>query len=77
MNWFLVLLFWNPAIQAFDVSDGWYPMPYATETICDMKLDYVKMYLPSYTADIEHEISCVQAPSMKAAIATAKEIANE
>lgn len=66
--WFLVLLFWNPVIQSYDVADGWYPMPYATETICEIKLDFVKMYLPQYTPDMEHVVECVEATGMNDAI---------
>ena len=73
MNWYLVLLFWNPAIQDFDVADGFWPLPFASETICEMRLDYVEMYLPSYTADIEHVVDCIQANDMYEAIRKAQE----
>lgn len=73
MNWFLVILFMNPAIQSYDVADGWYPLPYASEMICDMKLDFMNMYLTG----TKHIVECVQAPGMWAAIATMKEHVNE
>lgn len=75
--WFLVLLFWNPTLQIYDVSDGWYPIPYMTETICEMKRDYVKMYIPNYSAGMKHVVECIPAPDMWTAIATAKEAAND
>lgn len=78
MNWFLVLLFWNPAVQSYDVADGWYPIPYATEVICDMKRDYVSMYLPALgTAEKPHMVGCVPATDMWSAIAKAKDVVNE
>lgn len=73
MSWFLVLLFWNPAIQEFDVKDGWYPMPYATETICDMKADFIRMYVPNAAPDTEVTIDCIQAPDWQTAIAKMKD----
>ncbi len=74
MNVFwLVLLFWNPAIQNYDVADGWYPIPYETSSQCKMRLDFVKMYLPVKVPDNEFVIDCIQATSMEAAIAEAKE----
>lgn len=73
MSWFLVLLFWNPAIQNFDVADGWYPLEYTTEIICEMKEDYLRMYLSSITPDNEKVmIDCIQAFDVEEAIATAK-----
>lgn len=73
MNWFLVILFMNPAIQAYDVADGWYPLPYATETICQMKLDFMSMYV----ADGVAVVDCVEAPDMWAAIKEVRKNANE
>lgn len=73
INWFLVILFINPAIQAYDVADGWYPLPYASETICEMKLDFMNMYLKNARFVIE----CVEAHNMWDAIATVKENAND
>ena len=67
MNWFLVLLFWNPAVQDFQIADGWSPISMETQAICEPRLEYVEMYLPNAAADIEHMTGCVWASSMEAA----------
>jgi hypothetical protein len=72
MNWFLVLLFWNPAIQDFDVADGWAPIPMTTYQQCDLKLQYVEQYLPSATEGIEFVVGCIQTTSQQEAIAILK-----
>ncbi len=77
MKWFLALLFWNPAIQTYDVADGWYPIGYETYTQCEMRLDYVRMYLPVMVPDTEHVVDCIQAKDMWVAINIAKETAND
>lgn len=73
MNWFLVLLFWNPSIQDFDVAAGWAPIPMPTYEKCEKKLEYVEQYLPAYTPDTEHVVDCIQARSQREAIAIMKD----
>jgi len=68
MNWFLVLLFWNPMIQDYDVAYGWSPLPYATHEECATRLAYVRNYLPNIYADIEHMVDCVRAQSQEEAV---------
>ena len=73
MSWFLVLLFWNPGIQAFDVADGWAPLHQDSQAKCELKLEYVEQYLPRYMEGEGFTIDCIQAESLKEAIAIAKE----
>lgn len=73
MNWFIVLLFWNPALQDFDVANGWAPIPMATRAACDKRVEYVEQYLPSEKPDIEHIVGCVFAISMANAIQIMKD----
>jgi len=68
MKWFLVLLFWNPAVQDFQVAYGWSPRPYESHMICDMRLAYIEQYLPNIAADTEHMVGCVQAQSQEEAV---------
>lgn len=74
MSWFLVLLFWNPAIQNFDVADGWYPMEYPTETVCEMREDFLRLYLDDVILDTDKWIvDCIQAEDMWFAVEELKE----
>ncbi len=72
MTWFLVLLFWNPALQTYDVADGWYPLPYATYALCERRQEFVEQYLPSHRTG-EAIVDCILAGSLEDAIAEAKE----
>lgn len=67
MSWFLVLLFWNPAIQEYDVADGWYPLPYIDQSVCEERLEYIENYLSGQIL-----VDCIQANNVKEAIATMK-----
>ena len=72
MKWFLVLLFWNPAAEDFQVADGWAPIPQTNYTICDDRRAYATRYLPGYVDGIEHIVECVMADNMQDAVAIAK-----
>ncbi len=69
MSWFLVLLFWNPAVQEYVVADGWHPLPYATYEVCEERLDFTKRYLPKGPDNV---VDCIQAKDEQTAIAIAK-----
>jgi len=73
MSWFLVLLFWNPAVQDFEVADGWAPLPQPTYAQCDLRMQYVQQYLPSYTENLEYMVDCIKAKNPQAAIDILKE----
>ena len=72
MKFFLVLLFWNPAIQDFDVANGWAPIPFETMAICQTRMEYVEQYLPNYAADIEYIVDCAEAYTMDDAVSTVR-----
>jgi len=61
MNWFLVLLFWNPAIQDFAVADGWAPLQQPNKAICEERLLFAQDYLPMVVGDVKHRTACVMA----------------
>jgi len=73
MSWFLVLLFWNPAIQDYQVADGWAALSMPSFERCENRMDYVKKYLPSFAPDNEHLVGCVFAENVEAATAIMKE----
>jgi len=73
MKWFLVLLFWNPEVQDFQVRDGWSPWPYDTYQVCARRMEYAQNYLPSYQEGSNHLVDCVQAEDQQTAIEIAKE----
>lgn len=71
MNWFLVLLFWNPAIQEYVIADGWHPLPYATYALCNDRELFIEQYLPSKQNGTSL-VDCIQAKDEATAIAIAK-----
>lgn len=69
MSWFLVLLFWNPAVLEYQVADGWSPLPFATVERCELRLEYVEQYLPDSADNV---IDCIQAKDEQTAISILK-----
>lgn len=68
MSWFIVLLFWNPTLQIHDVREGWGPMPYPTQEICEIRRDFTKEHTPSFVDPTRNIVECVQANSAKDAV---------
>ena len=61
MYWFLTVLFWNPAIQGFDLADGWAPLPMPSYEVCQRMKTESNMYLPAAVGDVEYLLDCVEA----------------
>lgn len=74
MNWFLVLLFWNPAAQDYQIANGWAPMPMASYERCEERMDYVQRYLPDYTAGAKNVVDCILATDQHAATTKMKDM---
>ncbi len=72
MNFFLVLMFWNPSLQTFQPPDGWAPTGSQLLSVCEERMEYAEMYLPNYAAEVEWTMSCVKALDIESAIAIAK-----
>lgn len=75
MNWFLVLLFWNPVAQDYQIANGWAPLPMASYERCEERLAFAKRYLPDYVEDTKNKIWCIPATSKWEAMVIAKEMA--
>lgn len=69
MKWFLVLLFWNPAMQEFGVADGWWPIDTGSLATCEIMEAKTEMYVQSVVGDHEFVVDCVKATSMEEAAA--------
>jgi len=73
MSWFIILLFWNPVIQDYELPSNWVASPMTSHARCDHRLQYIEQYLPSTSPDDEFLVGCVQANSLEAAVAILKE----
>lgn len=68
MNWWMVILFWNPTLQIHDVRDGWGPMPYLTQEICEIRRDFTKEHTTNFMDPTLNIVECVQADNAKDAV---------
>ena len=73
MKWFLVLLFWNPEVQDFQVADGWAPLPQPTYERCAERLAFTHRYLPDAAEGYSYLVDCIWTTSQDEAIKKLKE----
>ena len=68
-SWWLVLLFWNPTIEAYDVANGWSPLPMPSQEFCQGKLEFAQANIHRYVVDPNFTINCVEAEDQQEAVA--------
>jgi len=66
MSWWLVIMFWNPAVSDYVVVNGWAPLEMGIYTVCDAGRDMAKLYVPDYTP--APKVGCAYADSSENAV---------
>ncbi len=66
MMWFLVILFPLLGSEEFAIKAGWYPIPYASEVVCNQREETLENYFSDI--DMTAKVSCIAASDRTLAI---------